>query len=49
MKLYQVTHRGTKEGFIINATNKQDACKALGWFIAECHVEYLKPEDEEVA
>ena len=49
MKLYQVTHRGTKESFIINADNSQDACQALGLYIAECHVEFLKPEDEEVA
>jgi len=46
MKIYQVTHRGTKESFIINADSKQDACQALGLYIAECCVEYLEPEQE---
>jgi|19_taG_2_1085344.scaffolds.fasta_scaffold134312_1 hypothetical protein len=49
MKIYEVTHRGTKESFIINADSKQDACKALGWYIAECHVDFLEPEEKEVA
>jgi len=39
LKTYRIMNRVTNEWATVHDTNLQDACKSLGWFVANCYLE----------